>query len=78
MPTIGELAPDFELENDTGKPVKLSDFRGYCEAVNCHTFGVIGSITGSEVNRTGGINSNNGIVNNRRQKPRANGQGCGR
>jgi peroxiredoxin Q/BCP len=28
MPTIGELAPDFELESDAGKPVKLSDFRG--------------------------------------------------
>lgn len=28
MPTIGELAPDFELENDAGTSVKLSDFRG--------------------------------------------------
>jgi thioredoxin-dependent peroxiredoxin len=28
MPTIGEQAPDFELLNDEGKPVKLSDFRG--------------------------------------------------
>ena len=28
MSTIGELAPDFELESDVGTPVKLSDFRG--------------------------------------------------
>ena len=28
MPAIGELAPDFELPNQDGKPVKLSDFRG--------------------------------------------------
>ena len=28
MPTIGEIAPDFELLNDEGKPTKLSNFRG--------------------------------------------------
>lgn len=28
MPTIGETAPDFELLNEEGKPVKLSGFRG--------------------------------------------------
>ncbi|MCL4248530.1 MAG: peroxiredoxin [Anaerolineae bacterium] len=28
MPAIGELAPDFELLNQNGKSVKLSDYRG--------------------------------------------------
>jgi peroxiredoxin Q/BCP len=28
MPTVGEQAPDFEMLNDEGKPVKLSDYRG--------------------------------------------------
>lgn len=28
MPAIGEIAPDFELLNQDGEPVKLSDFRG--------------------------------------------------
>jgi len=28
MPNIGEQAPDFELLNQDGKPVKLSDYRG--------------------------------------------------
>jgi peroxiredoxin Q/BCP len=28
MPAIGEAAPDFELKDQDGKPVKLSDFRG--------------------------------------------------
>lgn len=28
MPTVGEVAPDFETLNDRGEPVKLSDFRG--------------------------------------------------
>jgi peroxiredoxin Q/BCP len=28
MPTIGEIAPDFELLNQDGQPTRLSDFRG--------------------------------------------------
>lgn len=28
MPTVGETAPDFELPNQDGEMVKLSDFRG--------------------------------------------------
>ncbi|MCC6614838.1 MAG: thioredoxin-dependent thiol peroxidase [Anaerolineae bacterium] len=28
MPVIGEMAPDFELPNQDGNPVKLSDLRG--------------------------------------------------
>jgi peroxiredoxin Q/BCP len=28
MPQIGDIAPDFELLNQDGKPVRLSDFRG--------------------------------------------------
>lgn len=28
MPKIGDIAPDFELLDQDGKPVKLSDFRG--------------------------------------------------
>ena len=28
MPTVGDKAPDFELLNQDGKPVRLSDFRG--------------------------------------------------
>ncbi len=28
MPTVGELAPDFELLNQNGESVKLSDYRG--------------------------------------------------
>jgi peroxiredoxin Q/BCP len=28
MPNIGDLAPDFELPNQDGKKIKLSDFRG--------------------------------------------------
>ncbi len=28
MPTVGEAAPDFELLNQDGIPVRLSDFRG--------------------------------------------------
>lgn len=28
MPAVGETAPDFELLNQDGKPVKLSDYRG--------------------------------------------------
>ncbi len=50
MPAIGEIAPDFELLGEDGKPVKLSDYRGKkvilyfypmdftggCELQSCH------------------------------------------
>jgi len=29
MPAIGQPAPDFELPNQDGKPVRLSDYRGH-------------------------------------------------
>ncbi len=29
MPSVGEMAPDFELQNQDGKRVKLSDYRGH-------------------------------------------------
>jgi peroxiredoxin Q/BCP len=28
MPSVGDIAPDFELKDDKGKSVKLSDYRG--------------------------------------------------
>lgn len=28
MPNVGEVAPDFELVNQDGEKVKLSDYRG--------------------------------------------------
>lgn len=28
MPAVGEFAPDFELQNQEGETVKLSDYRG--------------------------------------------------
>ncbi len=28
MPAVGDTAPDFELPNQDGKPIKLSDYRG--------------------------------------------------
>ncbi len=28
IPPVGVLAPDFEAQTDSGKPIKLSDFRG--------------------------------------------------
>ena len=28
MPAIGDMAPDFELQNQRGETVKLSDYRG--------------------------------------------------
>lgn len=28
MPAVGEIAPDFELLNDEGKPTRLSNYRG--------------------------------------------------
>jgi len=28
MPSVGEMAPDFELQNQDGETVKLSDYRG--------------------------------------------------
>ncbi|MGZ6315553.1 MAG: peroxiredoxin, partial [Candidatus Limnocylindrales bacterium] len=32
-PTVGELAPDFELRDDEGKPHRLSDRRGHFTVV---------------------------------------------
>ena len=28
FPEVGDVAPDFETQTDTGEPIKLSDFRG--------------------------------------------------
>jgi peroxiredoxin Q/BCP len=33
MPKVGELAPDFELRDDTGKPHRLSERRGHFTVV---------------------------------------------
>ena len=33
MPKVGELAPDFELRDDTGRPRRLSDRRGHYTVV---------------------------------------------
>lgn len=33
MPKVGDMAPDFKLQADTGKEVSLNDFRGKKQVV---------------------------------------------
>ncbi|MET4619894.1 peroxiredoxin [Arthrobacter sp. 2762] len=46
VPGIGEAAPDFELLNQYGEPVRLSDFRGRNVVVVFYPFAFSGICTG--------------------------------
>ncbi|MBG6180193.1 peroxiredoxin [Arthrobacter sp. CAN_A1] len=46
LPTIGEPAPDFELANQFGEPVRLSDLRGSSVALVFYPFAFSGVCTG--------------------------------
>lgn len=46
VPGIGEVAPDFELLNQYGEPVRLSDFRGRNVVVVFYPFAFSGICTG--------------------------------
>ncbi|KIS27395.1 peroxiredoxin [Arthrobacter sp. SPG23] len=46
VPEVGELAPDFELVNQYGEPVRLSDLRGRNVVVVFYPFAFSGICTG--------------------------------
>jgi peroxiredoxin len=46
LPEIGDAAPDFELVNQFGEPVRLSDFRGRNVVVIFYPFAFSGICTG--------------------------------
>ncbi|MEO5778585.1 MULTISPECIES: peroxiredoxin [Arthrobacter] len=46
VPAIGEAAPDFELVNQFGEPVRLSDFRGRNVVIVFYPFAFSGICTG--------------------------------
>ena len=46
VPALGSLAPDFELANQYGEPVRLSSFRGQNVAVVFYPFAFSGICTG--------------------------------
>ena len=46
VPALGETAPDFELANQYGEPVKLSSFRGRTVALVFYPFAFSGICTG--------------------------------
>ena len=46
VPGVGDPAPDFELANQFGEPVRLSDFRGRNVAVVFYPFAFSGICTG--------------------------------
>ncbi|MCU1555017.1 MAG: peroxiredoxin [Arthrobacter sp.] len=46
VPAVGELAPDFELSNQFGEPVRLSDLRGRSVVLVFYPFAFSGICTG--------------------------------
>lgn len=46
VPAVGESAPDFELVNQFGEPVRLSDFRGRNVVIVFYPFAFSGICTG--------------------------------
>lgn len=46
VPAVGELAPDFELSNQFGEPVRLSELRGRSVALVFYPFAFSGICTG--------------------------------
>ena len=46
VPGVGDAAPDFELANQFGEPVRLSDFRGRNVAIVFYPFAFSGICTG--------------------------------